>query len=202
MREDGRPVDRRLLIALASATLLALSGCGRTVTRTDPETVTDLSGWWNDTDARMVADSMIETCMAGAWLTDFNGDQRGDRPVIVVGSVLNRTTEHISTDVFMNEIERAFIESGYVDVVAARTERGEIRGEREDQQRFASPETAAEFGRELGADYIMMGTLDSIIDESGDTRAVYYTISLDLTDVETIRKAWMGNLEIKKIVEW
>lgn len=128
--------------------------------------------------------------------------QQGDRPVIVVGSVLNRTTEHISTDVFMNEIERAFVNSDLIDVVAARGERGEIRGEREDQQRFATAATAASFGREIGADYIMMGTIDSIVDESGGKRAVYYTVTLELTDVETIRKVWMSNLEIKKIVEW
>jgi uncharacterized protein (TIGR02722 family) len=193
---------RALIAILAAVSMLMTAGCGRTVTRTDPETITDLSGWWNDTDARMVADSMIETCRSGRWLTDFGGEYRGDRPVIVVGSVLNRTTEHISTDVFMNEIERAFIEVGDVDVVSSRTERGEVRDERRDQEIFASPETAASFGRELGADYIMMGTIDSIIDESGDTRAVYYTVSLELTDVETIQKVWMGNLEIKKIIEW
>lgn len=193
---------KTFLAVLVAVSVMVAAGCGRTVTRTDPGTVTDLSGWWNDTDARMIADSMIETCLAGRWLTDFGSEFRGDRPVIVIGSVLNRTTEHISTDVFMNEIERAFIETGYIDVVSARTERGEVRDERRDQEMFASPETAASFGRELGADYIMMGTIDSIIDESGDTRAVYYTVSLELTDVETIQKVWMGNQEIKKIIEW
>jgi PBP1b-binding outer membrane lipoprotein LpoB len=166
-------------------------GCGRTVTRTDPGTVTDLSGWWNDTDARLVADSMITLCLEGRWLNEAS-----------TGSVINRSTEHISTDVFMNEIESFFIESGHVTVVAGRTERGEVRDERRDQERFASPETAAEFGRELGADYVMMGSIDSIIDESGDTRAVYYQISLELIDVETVEKVWMDNLEIKKIIEW
>ena len=190
------------LPAAAMIVALALAGCGRTVTRTDPETVTDLSGWWNDTDARMVADSMVEDCLEGSWLANWVGASRGDRPVIVVGSVLNRTTEHISTDVFMNEIERAFVNSDLIDVVAARGERGEIRGEREDQQRFATAATAASFGREIGADYIMIGTIDSIVDESGGKRAVYDTVTLELTDVETIRKVWMSNLEIKKIVEW
>jgi penicillin-binding protein activator len=177
-------------------------GCGRTVTRTDPGTVTDLSGWWNDTDARLVADSMITLCLEGRWLNEASTGTRGETPSIVVGSVINRSTEHISTDVFMNEIESFFIESGHVTVVAGRTERGEVRDERRDQERFASPETAAEFGRELGADYVMMGSIDSIVDESGDTRAVYYQISLELIDVETVEKVWMDNLEIKKIIEW
>lgn len=194
--------SRALLIAAAAAAVV-LSGCGRTVTRTDPGTVTDLSGWWNDTDARMVADSMVRMCIAGNWLrVGDRGDAARIPPSVVVGNVLNRTTEHISTDVFMNEIERAFIESGRIQVIATRAERGEIRDERRDQERFASEATAAEFGREVGAQYVMMGTLDSIIDEAGDTRAVYYTVSLELIDVETAVKVWMGNLEIKKIIEW
>ncbi|NLP04802.1 penicillin-binding protein activator LpoB [Candidatus Fermentibacteria bacterium] len=194
--------SRALLIAAAAAAAV-FSGCGRTVTRTDPGTVTDLSGWWNDTDARMVADSMVAMCISGNWLRiGDRGDAARIPPSIVVGNVLNRTTEHISTDVIMNEIERAFIESGRIQVIATRGERGEIRDERRDQERFASEATAAEFGREVGAQYVMMGTLDSIIDEAGDTRAVYYTVSLELIDVETAVKVWMGNLEIKKIIEW
>lgn len=194
--------SRALLIA-AIAAAAVLSGCGRTVTRTDPGTVTDLSGWWNDTDARMVADSMVGMCISGSWLrVGERGDAARVPPSVVVGTVLNRTTEHISTDVFMNEIERAFIESGRIQVIATRAERGEIRDERRDQERFASEATAAEFGREVGAQYVMMGTLDSIVDDAGDTRAVYYTVSLELIDVETAVKVWMGNLEIKKIIEW
>ncbi len=193
---------RYVAFCLSAAIAIAACGCGRTVTRTDPGTVTDLSGWWNDTDARMVADSMVAMCMTGNWMRDVDTGVRGETPSVVVGSVVNRTTEHISTDVFMNDIESAFIESGRVRVVATRAERGEVRDERRDQERFASPETAAEFGRELGADFVMMGSLDSIIDEAGDTRAVYYQVSLELIDVETVEKVWMGNMEIKKIIEW
>lgn len=192
----------KTLVLAALAALLVVTGCGRTVTRTDPDTVTDLSGWWNDTDARMVADSMVSICLSGSWLRDPRVTSREDTPSIVVGNVLNRSTEHISTDVFMNEIERAFIESGRIQVIATRAERGEIRDERRDQERFATLETAAEFGREIGAQYVMMGTLDSIVDQVDDTRAVYYTVSLELVDVETAVKVWMGNLEIKKIIEW
>jgi uncharacterized protein (TIGR02722 family) len=192
---------RNILLGALLAAVAISCACGRTVTRTSPDTVTDLSGWWNDTDARMVADSMITMCLDGLWLREAS-TTRGETPSIVVGSVINRSTEHISTDVFMNEIESFFIESGRVTVTAGRSERGEVRDERRDQQMFASPETAAEFGRELGADYVMMGSIDSIVDESGDTRSVYYQISLELIDVETVEKVWMDNLEIKKIIEW
>ena len=195
---------RNALAIAAVAALALLVACGgRTVTRTDTDTTTDLSGRWNDTDARMVADSMVAQCLDGNWLLQHGrSDERGEKPVVVVGSVINRSSEHISTDVFMNEIERALLESGLVRISAGRGEDPEVRAERYDQQRFASPATAAEFGQEVGADYVMMGSVDSITDEEGETRAVYYQVSLELIDVESALKEWMGSLEIKKIIEW
>ncbi len=194
----------RHLVAFVVAAMVLLAACGgRTVTRTDTDTTTDLSGRWNDTDARMVADSMVDQCIDGGWLVEHGRGREGyEKPVVVVGSVINRSSEHISTDVFMNEIERALLESGLVRMSAGRGEDPEVRAERYDQQRFASPETAAEFGQEVGADYVMMGSVDSITDEEGNTRAVYYQVSLELIDVETALKVWMGSLEIKKIIEW
>lgn len=193
----------RLLVLIAAVIILA--GCGgREVTRTDPGTTTDLSGYWNETDARMVADSMVDQCLSGRWLDDHGGE-RGSRPgtpVIVVGGIYNETSEHINTNLFMNEIERFLMESDRVRIAAGGTGRTEVRSERYDQGIFASPETAAAFGREVGADYVMTGDIGSIVDEEGDTRSIYYQVSLELIDVETALKAWMGSLEIKKIIEW
>ncbi len=184
--------------------LLLVIGCGgREVTRTNPDTVTDLSGYWNETDARMVADSMVSQCLGGRWLDEFSSSAEGRaEPVVVVGGVYNQSSEHINTDLFMNEIESSLLESGRVQIAAGGTSREEIRSERQDQSIFASPATAAEFGREIGADYVMTGEIGSIVDEEGDTRSIYYQVSLELIDVESALKVWMGSLEIKKIIEW
>ncbi len=198
-----------LLYGLAMiAIVLFMIGCGgREVTRTDPDMVTDLSGYWNETDAHMVADSIVDQCLDGRWLTEFGtGDlargERAPQPVIVVGTIFNESSEHINTDLFMNEIERALIESGEAQIAAGGASRGEVRAERFDQTVFSSPETAAEFGREIGADFVMTGNIGSIVDEVDHTRSIYYQISIELIDVETALKAWMGSLEIKKIIEW
>ncbi len=198
-------MDKILKILAVTAMAAVIAGCGgREVTRTDPDTVTDLSGYWNDTDARMVADSMVAQCLGGRWLDIFATarDSRPATPVIVVGGIYNESSEHINTNLFMNEIERSLLESGDVQIAAGGSSRQEIRTERYDQSIFASPETAAEFGREIGADYVMTGDIGSIVDEEGDTRSIYYQISLELIDVETALKTWMGSLEIKKIIEW
>ncbi|MCK5064449.1 MAG: penicillin-binding protein activator LpoB [Candidatus Fermentibacteraceae bacterium] len=190
------------------AIVLLMVGCGgREVTRTDPDMVTDLSGYWNETDAHMVADSIVDQCLDGRWLTEFGTvdltrGERAPQPVVVVGSIFNESSEHINTDLFMNEIERALLESGEVKIAAGGASRGEVRAERSDQSIFSSPETAAEFGREIGADFVMTGNIGSIVDEEDNTKSIYYQISIELIDVETALKAWMGSLEIKKIIEW
>ncbi|MCD4775912.1 MAG: penicillin-binding protein activator LpoB [Candidatus Aegiribacteria sp.] len=195
----------KIFVTVAAVALIA--GCGgREVTRTDPDTVTDLSGYWNETDARMVADSMIAQCLDGRWLVEFASvGSRGDhasKPVIVVGGIYNESSEHINTSIFMNAIEQAFLESGEIQIAAGGASRGEVRSEREDQTIFSSPETAASFGREIGADFVMTGNIGSIVDEEGSTRSIYYQISLELIDVETALKSWIGSLEIKKMIEW
>jgi len=200
-------MKKTLKILLAVAAITVIAGCGgREVTRTDPDTVTDLSGYWNETDAHMVADSMIVQCLSGRWLADFSTDRsRGERslqPVIVVGGIYNLSSEHINTDIFMNAIEQAFLESGEIQIAAGGASRGEVRSEREDQIIFSSPQTAAAFGHEIGADFVMTGNIGSIVDEESSTRSIYYQISLELIDVETALKSWIGSLEIKKMIEW
>jgi len=204
MNERGITL-KKLLVAAALVALVA--GCGgRTVTRTDPGIQTDLSGRWNDTDSRIVADSMVAQCLAGTWLNvTYRGEEaRGvpAQPVVVVGGVRNQSLEHINTDVFMSDIERALLNSGRVQIAAGGREREEVRQERRDQSIFASPETAAQFGREVGADFVMVGTVNSVEDQEGDVRAVYYQVNLELVSVETALKVWMGSTEIKKIIEW
>lgn len=188
-------------------TVALLSACGaREVTRTDTDTVTDLSGRWNDTDARIVADSIIDQCLNGRWVASSrlveSGRGEAQQPVILVGGVRNQSMEHINVDVFMSEIERSLLNSGEFRIASGGRERDEIRDERRDQTIFASPETAAQFGREVGADYVMTGTVNSIEDQEGDTRAVFYQVNIELIDVESALKVWMGSTEIKKIIEW
>ena len=51
---------RLLLAAAAGITLLATAGCfSKRVTRIEPSAVTDLSGRWNDTDSRLVANELV-----------------------------------------------------------------------------------------------------------------------------------------------
>lgn len=193
---------KKLLIA--GLALLIAAGCqpSQKVSRINPDTQTDLSGKWNDTDARLVAEKMINDVVAKPWLDQFNRNNQKP-PVLIVGNVRNETTEHIDTEVFTKEMERAFVNTGRVTMVANSEERRDVRDEREDQQRNASLETMKKRARELGADYMMIGNINSIIDESasGKEAAIFYTVNLELIDIETNQKVWIGNKKIKKYIE-
>lgn len=190
-------------IALLSVTLV-FTACStpKQVNRVAADTQTDLSGRWNDTDARLVAEEMIDDALSKPWLQNFRLDTNSI-PVTMIGRVRNETMEHIDTEIFTKELERAFVNSGMVDVVASLSETQQIRDIRSDQQSYASYETAAALGKEVGADYVIIGNISSIVDESssGKEISIFYTVNLEMVNVETNRKAWIGNKKIKKLIE-
>jgi uncharacterized protein (TIGR02722 family) len=176
-----------------------VAGCGssRRVTRLDPGTVTDVSGKWNDTDARLVAEEMIKDCLSRPWVTDFAA-AAGKKPVVTVGTIANNTSEHIDAETFTTDFERELLNSGQVKFVASRGQRDEVRDERLDQRDWASPETMKKIRNETGADFILLGSIKSITDEAEGLRIMYYQTDMELINIETNEKVWIGTKKIKK----
>jgi len=76
-----------------------------------------------------------------------------------------------------------------------------LRAERQDQQTYASEETAAALGKEVGADFMLFGTVRTIVDKAGNQTARTYFVRAELTNVETNTRLWMGqNTDIKKVI--
>jgi len=192
---------RTLILILVAGLAGTLGACSaRQVKRVDVNKPTDLSGYWNDTDAQMVAEEMIKESLSNPWAEVFTA-KNGRKPVVIVGPVHNRSQEHINTEVFTKSLERALINSGKVVFVAAPEERQDIRAEREDQQKgYTDPATMAAMGKELGADYMLLGSLNSVKDEVKRQYTIFYQANLELIDIETNRKVWIGQKEIKKTV--
>ncbi|MCP3177465.1 penicillin-binding protein activator LpoB [Desulfuromonas sp. KJ2020] len=179
---------------------LGLVGCGTKVTRIDTDEVRDLSGRWNDTDSRLVAEAMVQDCLNRPWLSQYV-TRTGKTPDIIVGQVRNRSSEHISTETFTKDLERALINSGRANFVASSEERVGVREERLDQDIHASPETRKAPGMEAGADFMLIGSINSIVDREGKEMVVFYQVNLELIDMVDNRKVWLGEKKIKKFVE-
>jgi len=191
----------KILLSLAIVTTVLLSSCGSKieVARVDTNTVADISGRWNDVDAQMVSKEMINQMFDANWLNNFKS-KNGRDPVLIVGNVKNKTSEHINTEVFTKEIEKVCINSGLVEFVASSQERNEIRQERIEQQSNASMETTKQIGNETGADYMLKGVISSIEDAIDGKKVVFYQTNMELIDIESNKKVWIGDKKIKKFV--
>lgn len=189
-------------VAVLCGLTIAAAGCARkSVTRIEPTAVTDLSGRWNDTDSRLVANALIDQSLSHRWAAQYSSANGGEAPTVIVGSFRNRSSEHIAVETFVNDLERAFIASGVVRLVASGSERAEIRDERDDQQENARADTRAQLAQELGADYMLLGEIQSIEDQEGGETVVYYQIDATLVDVESNVRVWAGQHEIKKLID-
>lgn len=187
-------------MGLVGLTAIMLSACGTSVKRIDVTDEVDLSGAWNDTDSRLVSEEMIQDALSRPWVSDFVRKD-GHPPAVIVGTVRNLSHEHINVRTFVADMERALVNSGRVDFVAASNERGEIREERKDQDLNSSESTRNAAGQEMGADFMLKGQINTIIDQEGKKQVRYYQIDLTMISMSNNRKVWLGQKKIKKYVK-
>jgi uncharacterized protein (TIGR02722 family) len=179
---------------------LFVTGCATQVKRMDVGEVKDISGRWNDTDSRLVAEEMIKDCLSRPWLANA-ASAEGKNPTVIIGHVRNQSSEHIATDVFVENLQRELLNSGKVDFVASKNERGEVRDERLDQDTNASEDTRKENGQEAGADFMLSGVISTITDQEGGQSVVLYQTNLKLLNMKSNRIVWNGQKQIKKFVK-
>lgn len=188
------------IVSLSALLLFASVSCNRKIRRISENDQVDLSGRWNNTDSRLTAEEMIKECHAGGWIGNHLTKTQ-KKPVVIVGFVKNKSHEHIDAETFMLDLEKSFINQGKVKLVQAGEKRNEVRGERADQQDNANQSTMKSFGLEMGADYMLQGDINSIVDSYKSKKVVYYQINLQLTDLQTNEVVWIGDKKITKYVK-
>jgi uncharacterized protein (TIGR02722 family) len=187
-------------LSLLAAVFMSVGCASTTVSRVDAASVTDFSGRWNDTDSRLVAEEMVKEALARPWLDTYTR-AKGRPPVVVVGTVANRSHEHINVQTFISDLERELTNSQRVTFIAGKGEREEIREERREQATHALESTQKPPGKELGADYLLRGSISTLQDEAEGTKAIFYQVDLEMVDLSNNVKSWFGQKKIKKVVE-
>lgn len=193
---------RKTVVLLMVVLMAMAAGCGgKSVKRIDTDEVRDLSGRWNDTDSRLVSEEMIQDVVSRPWLGKFKSKSGDKLPVLIVGTVRNLSHEHINVQTFTKDLERSLINSGEVEFVASSSEREEVREERKDQATQSREDTAKEHGMEIGADFMLKGSINTIQDKEGGKTVMFYQVNLELIDMESNRKVWIGEKKIKKFIK-
>lgn len=194
-------MKKSLLIFLPLTALFFFTNCAHKVTRVDPSEQIDLSGRWNNTDSRLVAEDMIKQVLGANWITDYMAAKSGQRPTVIVGMVTNKSHEHIEAETFMKDLESSFVNTGKVRLVQGGKKREELRAEKADQQTNASASTMKKFGLEQGADFILQGSINSIVDSHKRQKVVYYQVNLEMTNIETNEVVALPEKKIAKYIK-
>ncbi len=189
-------------VLLLLLTLVILSSCASLgVTRLDEGYDEDLSGYWNDTDIRMVSEKLVNQCLSAPWILDYLMDNSNMKPTVIVGQIQNRSSEHMDTTIISKKFEMALVNSGKVNTVADFYFRDDFREEKLDQQYNASVDTAAELGEEIGADYMLQGSVKFNLDQVSNSAIRTYYVDMELINIDSGQKVWLGQETVKKKVQ-
>lgn len=191
---------KQIFTLLTAIAIFTLSACSHKVSRIDPAETPDINGSWNNTDSRLTAEEMIGQSLNDKWLSEYV-QAKGKKPVVIVGMITNKSHEHIEAETFMKDLEKSFITTSKVGLVQSGKKREEMRSEKADQQTNATVSTMKKFGMEKGADYILQGSINSLVDAFKRKKTVTYQINLELTDIQTNEVVWIGDKKIAKYVK-
>jgi uncharacterized protein (TIGR02722 family) len=182
-------------MTICIAACLTLAGCGGpVVTYGDPGAVETLTIDFGSTDLQMIAEKMVNSLLVSGVLAE------GQRPVMYVAEFKNRTDEHIDTKNITDKIRTALLRSGKVRFSAAMETNSELVNQLEYQTRagMVRPDTAKQFGQQIGADYFLFGEITSIRKRAGRVEDVYFKFTMNLVDIESALIEWADEQEIRK----
>ena len=181
-----------LVVVLAFAVSCAGPRAFTKGTYEDPNTIALLDDRFSENDMQLIAKKMIQS-MAGSDIVGSNG-----APVVMVGKMRNRTSEHIDMTMLSDKVRTQLIQSGrfrFADV----QNRRDIAEEYEYQQSgYVDPAQAKGPGSQTGAEYLLTGTLTANVQQVGRNKSVYYKANFQLTNLLTSEIAWTDEKEIRK----
>ncbi len=181
---------------------LGLGACSPSFegTYNDPAQSEIIDDKWSATDARKTATSLIEQVLSKPWLNDYGPKHKGEKPIVIVDEVANRTDEHIDTKALTEFMQDELINSGKVRFLNA-----DKRKQILDEIKYQNSGTTAEgskkkLGKQIGADFLLSGAISSSVNsqDKGGLKTVTYQTALNLTDLETTEIVWSGKELIKK----
>ena len=195
--------------ALALSSLLFLGAC-TSVQYDDPDKVETLTIDFGSTDLKTLAAAMVDSMLAAPALAYLDTEGKGDdkRIIVYTAGVNNRTSEHIDTTGITDSIRTSLLKSGRFRLAASQQGQDDVGEQVRFQQGSGrvDPTQAKAFGKQIGADVVLLGNLRSIEKgkprsvESGGTKKddVWYQFVLELTNIETGEIIWMEEKDIRK----
>ncbi len=191
------PFSPWVMFCMAMAAIVIMAGCTATTREISVDEVQPYDETYDVSAKKKIVDELVTSLTNKSPLA-----ARNDRPVVVIYNVANKTSEHISTDGITDDIRQEVLQSGKARFVG-KTQRESI--EKETSYQYGgnvSPETRIARARQVGAEYMLTGTLRDIRKKEPKQvrlkRKVlqYYSLTLELTNLETGLIDWADSVEI------
>lgn len=178
------------------AVAIGLAGCQSKVQYGDATEVETVNENFGSTDLQAITAKMVDSMLRFPPVVAMTAK---DRPVIFVDKIKNKTSEHIDTESVTDSISNKLLRSGkfrFIDMTKVDTVRKQL--DYQNNAGMVDPSTAINFGRQIGAQYMLYGNLSSIVKQDGSTKDVYYKMTMRLMDLETGLIEWSDEKEIRK----
>lgn len=188
---------RNVLSIAVFASLFILSACGpKAFVKGQYDDVNKenlLNDQWSETDMQIIVKSMVDSLIQHPAISNAK-----KIPIVIVTNLQNKTSEHIDTQSIMDMVRVELTNSGKVAFIDKEA-RGDISNEYDYQNSgTVSGETKKSPGGQIGADFIINGRLDAIVQEVGKDKSVFYKLTLNLTNLKTSIITWTNHKQIRK----
>lgn len=191
-------MNKIILATSIGLAVTVLAGCtNKSVVRYGDATAvetTDIS--FGSTDLQKVAGEMTDSLLVSPVIGTLTANKR---PIVFVERLKNKTSEHIDTESITDSISTKLLRSGkfrFVDMARVDAAREQLDFQQNSGMVDASK--AMQFGRQVGAEYMLYGNLSSIVKSNKDQSDVYYKFTLRLMDLESGLVEWADETEIRK----
>lgn len=184
----------KLLFVLAVA--IGLAGCQSKVEYGDATEVETVNENFGSTDLQAITDKMVDSMLTFPPIVALT---QAGRPILFVDRIKNKTSEHIDTESVTDSIANKLLRSGqfrFIDMTKVDAVRKQL--DYQNNAGMVDPSTAINFGRQIGAQFMLYGNLSSIVKQDGSTKDVYYKMTMRLMDLETGLIEWSDEKEIRK----
>ncbi len=186
---------KKSVIALLGLAVI-LGGCSNKVSYGDAQATETTTIDFGSTDLQKIAGEMVDSMLMSGSVAAITRDER---PIVFVERIKNKTSEHIDTESITDSISTKMLNSGkfrFVDMDRVESVRKQLNFQNNDE--LVNQASAVQFGKMVGAQYMLYGNLSSIVKSAGNDKDVYYKMTMRLMDIETGLIEWADETEIRK----
>lgn len=181
---------------------LFLSSCSTSpeVQYTKAGAVDTITTDFSSTDLKTTVDKMVKQMLSSSRVMQLSKGKSGqDLPVIAPATIKNQTNQHINTQMLSNSMTTKLLNSGQFNLVdMSKVKQVKKQLNYQNQSGMVDPDTASEYGKQIGAQYLLYGNIANIQQRNQTQQTQFFQITMKLMDIENGLIIWQGQNQIRK----